>query len=163
MKTTTVSIFATFAFAVLLNSPTANADHHHRTAWWTFLIGTWTYEDSFGKGEVTYKMAPTGEALVGEWRNADGTTALEVAGWQADKKIQVVTGYNSVGGYWHIEFGKITETACEGPDHGRNRDGVVYDGKIVSTRTDENHWQWDFVGKDGEGNELKWGGKLTRK
>ena len=57
---------------------TTNADHHHKV-WWKYLTGTRSFEHTTGdKGELTFSMAPTGDAMVGQWKNDDGSSAYDV-------------------------------------------------------------------------------------
>ena len=82
MKKTSILALATFALSVLLAAPTAKADHHENLPWWDFLVGSWTVEYDHGaKGEVTYKMATTGKALIGEWRTVDAPSVIRRRGF----------------------------------------------------------------------------------
>ena len=47
--------------------------------------------------------------------------------------------------------------------HGAIPDGGTYNGKMVIKKVDADHCSWDFVGKDGDGGEMKMGGKFTRR
>ena len=144
----------------------SRADHHHKE-WWDFLLGSWNYENHLGpagdeKGELKFEMAPAGEALLAQWKSEDGSSALEVAGWQADKKIVQVNGYGNEGGYWQLEISKLGTDVQEGTHRGRLPDGTTYSGKTVLTKTGEHSWTWAFEGKDSNGQEIKMNGEVER-
>ena len=108
-------------------------------------------------------MAPTGDALTGQWRNENGNSSFAVMGWQADKKIVMATGYGSDGSYWQAEFDTFTEETQEGAHRGRLPDGMTYEGRIVITKIDADNCKWEFTGKNGEGEAHSMNGKITRK
>ena len=156
---------AVLAFVLVTSvTTTVKADSHHKI-WWQYLVGAWTYEDDIAKGEVTFRMAPSGEALIGEWRDegVDGASAFEISGWQSDKKIVVASGYGEKGEYWHVEFNEITADGMEGADRRVMRNGIASTGKTVTRKIDANSWTWTITGKTDEGKEIKSHGKVTRK
>ena len=163
MRSTAIQMFV--LVATLTGS--AHADSHHKM-WWDYLVGSWAYEFTDARGEVmlqgnvTYAMAPTGEALVAEWKNDDGTSAFEVAGWEADKKTELITGYASSEVSWRIELHQTTADTRGGPMRGRQRDGTIYSGGIAIQKIDDDRWKWDFTGTTAKGQEHKMHGELTR-
>ena len=149
---------------VVTNVGNADAQEHHK-AWWKYLKGTWTYEIAplNAKGTVTWRIAAKGNAMVGRFVDADGLTSIEIGGWRADTKSMVAHGYGSKGNYWQLEFTTITADVIEGPNHGVLPDGRAYKGTFTGKKIDNDHYEWHFKGKTGEGEDLTMSGKYTRK
>ena len=137
--------------------------------WMQYLQGEWEYDFTFGdtkkKGEVSWRIAADGQVGTGSFAEDDGLTAVEVGGRQADSKsVAVINGYGSDGGYWHIEYTKITDDLrVEGPMHGCFGDGRAHKGKITGGKIDENHCEFHYAGKTTNGESVAWTMKGTRK
>ena len=101
---------------------------------------------------------PDGGAVV----ESDESTSIEVAGYRADTKTMVVTGYSSRGNYWHLDL-KFTTDAPEGLHYGMLPDGRTFKGRFKTKKVDQNNWEWHSKGKSGDGKELEITGKYVRK
>ncbi len=150
--------------SVLTSAVSVSADHHHKD-FWKFLKGEWTYEipELELKGTATWRLAAKGNVLMSRFEDETGLIGIETCGWRRDTKKMVAVGYGSKGNYWHIEFEKITPDTIEGPTYGVLPDGRSYEGKFVGKKVNEDRYEWEFVGKTGEGEELKTSGKYDRK
>lgn len=149
---------------VTVSAGKANAEDVHK-AWWKYLKGEWTYEITPVniKGTATWRLAAKGNAMVGRFVDDDGTVSIELSGLRADTKTEVAAGYGSKGNYWQIEFKKTTADTTEGPNHGILPDGRTYKGLFRGKKTDNDHYEWHFKGKTGDGEDLEMTGKYTRK
>jgi hypothetical protein len=157
-----MALALTFAFSM---TSIGQADHHHKE-WWDFLLGSWSYENQLGAdisktGTLTFKMAPSGEAMTGEWREDGGSSAYEVAGWKADKKVLQVNGYGTESSYWQIDVTEFGDS-LKGSHHGQLPDGTSYKGEIALTKTGDHSWTWEFTGETADGEKLEMSGKMER-
>jgi len=149
--------------SIFASAGACSAQEPHEQVW-KYLQGQWAYEVTDGrKGIVTYQMAAKGNAVIARFEEEDGTVAVEISGWQADKKTVIVTGYNSKGSYWQIEYATISSEKGEGLIRGVGDDGGKYSGEFVDKKVDENHWEWRLDGKTAASQEFDLLCKLTRK
>lgn len=130
-----------------------NAEEAHKL-WWTYLKGTWTYDIGESKGTATWRPAAKGNALIGRFQGGIGDPSVEVAGWQADRKALVVTGYGVNGNYWNLEYTDVKEQRMAGKIQGIWSDGQHYSADFVAERVDENQWIWVMTGKYESGEPL---------
>jgi hypothetical protein len=151
-----------FTLSALLAAPTAKADHHELSASAKRLIGTWSVKmDDGRKSELTYKMAPTGNALIGEWRYENGISTIVVLGNQGEN--EVTTGYMSDGAYWQITSKLPIGDQNESVMLGRNSDGNDWKGKFISEQISNDQRTWKIDGKDNNGETFKLSATMTRK
>lgn len=151
-----------FSFVVCA-SGVAQAEHHHKD-WWKYLEGSWSYvTDADEKGEVTWEQSAEGNATIAQWKGDDGTRSTSLAGWRADKGMEVTDGYGSAGNFWHIEWNKTVPNGRQGKHSGQTAEGISYSGTIVVKKIDDDNWRWDFNGDTEDGETLTMWSKLTRK
>ena len=133
--------------------------------WWRYLKGEWTYKISplNDTGTATWRIAAKGNALVGRFVSDKGVVGMELAGQQADKAKELVTGYASDGGCWTIEITEQTVDEIKGNNFGILPDGKPFRGQFVGKKVDQDHYEWTFTGKDGEGEPVTITGKYERK
>jgi hypothetical protein len=160
MRALTAVLLSVF---VVASAGQANAEEPHK-AWWKFIKGDWTYEipELNQKATATWRIAAKGNALVGRFEESDGTVAIELAGYRADTKTMVVSGYSSRGNYWHLDL-KFVEGVPEGLHHGMLPDGRPFKGRFKVKKVDENHFEWQMEGKAGDSEQFAMSGKYERK
>ena len=162
-----MSRFAVCLVSVLLLAGSVKATHAEEPykTWWKFMQGEWTYKVSpmNDTGTAIWRITAKGHALVGRFKGDNGETAIELAGWKADSKTEVATGFGSEGNYWTIVVTKHSVDAFEADNTGMLPDGTKYNGKFVGHKVDENHYEWEFKGKTAMGEDLTMTGKYTRK
>ena len=152
------------SFSVVVSAGRVDAEELHKT-WRKYLKGEWSYviTPRNAKGTATWRLAAKGNASVGRFVEEDGTTSIEIGGWQSDTKTMTANGYGSAGNYWVLKFNKITRDRIEGPNHGLTPDGTTYKGTFIGKRVDDDHYEFHFTGKDGDGEDFKMTGKFVRK
>lgn len=156
-----------FASLPVLEDATAQ-DQGSDLQWLQYLNGEWDYEFTVGttktKGTVLWTLVADGKAGTGTFTQEDGYKASEIGGRQADSKaVFQVTGYNSRGGYWHLEYSQITSNLrVEGPMRGFD-DGKAHKGRITGGKIDEDHCEFRYEGKTTDGDPVAWVMKATRK
>ena len=161
MKKTSILALATFALSVLLAAPTAKADHHENLPWWDFLVGSWTVEYDHGaKGEVTYKMATTGKALIGEWRVDTLPNSIEFNGMEGSNLV--LTGYTSDGGFWRITISDPKGYKQEGIAVGGDAEDT-YSGTFVAEKISEDQMKAKLDAKFKSGKDFNLRLTMTRK
>ena len=131
--------------------------------WWEYLKGEWTYEVEDEKGTATWRIAAKGNALVGRFKGENGSTGVELCGWQSDTKTEVVNGYGSRGNYWSMLLTKHTAQVFEGENAGTSPDGTKYKGKISGRKVDENTYTWEFTGETSTGEPMTMSATFKRK
>jgi len=106
---------------------------------WEWEIGHWKYTNDSGEAaSVIWKLASDGRAIIGHWRNDDGTTATEVAGWRPNEGTLVSTSYGSDGSCGELVCTKVTDKMLQGKMTRREADGSVSQGNWRMTKHDEN-------------------------
>ncbi|MCU0962969.1 MAG: hypothetical protein MUF48_22985 [Pirellulaceae bacterium] len=90
----------------------ATAEEPYRK-WLDYFRGSWSYESSDGRtGEVMMKDAPGGYAMIATRPGPAG--AVQLIGWQPDRKVIVDTTYDADGTYSVVEYGEIGERELRG-------------------------------------------------
>lgn len=107
------------------------------------------------------KAADGSQALIGHWKEEDGSAATELAGWRPDEKIFVTTGYGKNGSHWEVRFTTVTESMVEGPMVNRQPDGRLLKGTWQVTKKSEDEMPTLFVGTD-DGEQVTVKGCFTR-
>lgn len=157
--------FTSLIFVTLsawLAAPDAKADHHELSASAKRLIGTWSVVmDDGRKSELTYKKAPTGNALIGEWRYENGVSTAIVLGNQGEN--EVTTGYMSDGAYWQITSKLPISNKHESVMLGRNSDGDDWKGKVIFEEISNDKRTWKIEGKNNNDEAFEISATMTRK
>lgn len=130
---------------------------------WKLVTGHWKLTDSTGyAGDIVWESAGDGtQAIVGHWKEEDGSAATELAGWRPDEKIFVTTGFGKNGSYWEVRFTTVTESMVEGPMVNRQPDGRLLKGTWRVTKRSEDEMPTLFVGTD-DGEQVTVKGCFTR-
>lgn len=128
---------------------------------WEPVTGYWKFSDSTGyTAEVVWELAGDGPTVIGKWKDKDGT-ATELAGWRADQKTFVATGYGADGSYAEVHSTTVTESMIKGNMTKRWPNGSLMEGTWQLTKKSADEMPTLFVGtKDGEEVTIK--GSFTR-
>jgi hypothetical protein len=153
---------ACLAFTVVATASLASAQEPHE-AWWKYLQGEWSYENSESSGTVVYRYAVKKNAVVARFEDMDGTVSIELLGRDANSKTVSATGFGSDGGSWRIEFAELTADAGEGSMRTVSGDGSCIEAEFEIKQTGANGFEWTSNGKDSDGNAVKRWGKFKRK
>ena len=150
--------------AVFVLAGNARAEDAHKGLW-KFLKGEWTFEIApiDNKGTIIFRMAAGGNAQVARIEGSDGGKAIEVAGWRADTKTYVVSGFDSNGNYWLAESKDVSAEGYTGSHSGILPDGRSFKGAITLKKVDDDHFTWESKGKLRNGEEYTFTGKYARK
>lgn len=152
------------AFTIFV-SATASADHHHKV-WFEYLSGSWNYEITplDIKGTVDYEIVVGGNALIGKFKGEDGSSAVELIGWDSQKKLMLINGYaSSEDGHWRIELDEVDATHYAGKATGLLPNGNGYECTFEMKKIDENNCRWTEIGKASDGSKLHITGTWTRR
>jgi hypothetical protein len=149
---------------VALSAPIAKADHHEPSEWWKYLVGTWS-EERIGGGtsEAIFKMAPTGKAIILEYRQDNGWTTFIVTGHQGENEVGI--GYGLNGAYTQTTIKRPVGDKHEGVSVGCDPEGNSWTGKYLAEKLSKDKWKYKFECKydGGDRKEFEFGGTLTRK
>ena len=137
---------ACLAFAVSIIATPAISQEPHQ-AWWKFLQGEWTYENSESSGTVVYRYAAKKNAVVARFEDKDGDVSIELLGRDAASKTVSATGFGSDDGSWRIEFTKLTDDAGEGSMRTVTDDGGCIEAQFEIRQTDKNGFEWTSIGR----------------
>lgn len=146
---------------VAITSPASAQEPHE--AWWKYLQGEWSYENSESSGTVVYRYAVKKNAVVARFQDADGDISIELLGWDAATNTVSATGFGSDGGSWRIEFTKLTAESGEGKMRTVSDDGSCVEAQFKIKQTGENSFEWTSSGTDSDGNTVTRWGKFKRK
>ncbi|MCS7471586.1 hypothetical protein NZK35_33475 [Stieleria sp. ICT_E10.1] len=153
---------ACLAFTIVATAPPAFAQELHQ-AWWKYLQGEWSYENSESSGTVAYRYAAKKNAVVARFEDKDGTVSIELLGRDAASKTVTATGFGSDSGSWRIEFTELTADAGEGSMRTVSGNGSSVEAQFEIKQTGPNGFEWTSNRKDGGGDTVKRWGKFKRK
>lgn len=158
-------LIALLALAFTISvSTTASADNHYKV-WCEYLSGSWDYEITpLGiKGTVDYESAAGGNALIAKFKGEDGSSAVELIGWDSQRKLMLINGYaSSEDGYWRIELDKVDATSYSGKATGLLPNGTGYKCAFEMRKINENKCQFTEKGTASDGTTLEITGTWTR-
>lgn len=140
-------------------------------AWINQLKGKWkttmTVGDKVYKGTFALRKVKGTASGIARFTDNDGETTsngAEIGGWQSDRKVCQINGYNSTGDWYQLEYTKLSANGGEGTITGV-ANGLSYTDAKFTIKVDKNnnnHIVWDLAGKTNDGQPLKMSSDWTR-
>ncbi|MEM6473661.1 MAG: hypothetical protein AAF802_29150, partial [Planctomycetota bacterium] len=131
---------------------------------WEWLTGKWELTDDTGfSSEVEWTTSDDAGSVIGQWLDADGSTATEILGWKPESETISAVGFGVNGSHWNIEFTSVSPSEISGHSVDVRANGTTYEGTFRLIRTDDpNKVKTEFRGKDKDENQVTILGQFER-
>lgn len=131
---------------------------------WEWLTGKWKLTDDTGfSSEVEWTTSDDASSVIGQWLDADGSTATEILGWKPESETISAVGFGVNGSHWNIEFTSVSPMEISGHSVDVRANGTTYEGTFRLIRTDDpNKVKTEFRGKDKDENQVTILGQFER-
>jgi len=130
---------------------------------WKIATGRWKVKDDNGlEGEVQWDFIDGSEAIKGAWVFADGSTSIEIMGWQANRQMIVSNAFGANGSFWEIEAANVTEDKIEGHLIMQDAAGNNFEGMFQVKKQSEQLMNRLYTGFDDNGEAVTVKGVFER-